>query len=172
VRIGVIVTFLLVTGHFVPFTFVRPVLRDFGGFRQQRDQRCAGLRRGRGRRQLAAGAYPRRTLQVIASAITTVLVLIAVLDGVRTGAVVLLARGIAYGGVSVSLQTWMLPAAPRATGAAASLFVAMFNLSIALGAVLGGLMLGAGTTAVLWTGAAVVLIAALAVATARRAAPA
>jgi predicted MFS family arabinose efflux permease len=31
-RIGVIVTFLLVTGHFVAYTFVRPVPQDLGGF--------------------------------------------------------------------------------------------------------------------------------------------
>ncbi|MNL60865.1 putative arabinose transporter [compost metagenome] len=49
----------------------------------------------------------------------------------------LLVWGFAYGGVSVSLQTWMMRAAPAAVEAATALLVAIFNLGIALGSLAG-----------------------------------
>jgi predicted MFS family arabinose efflux permease len=54
------------------------------------------------------------------------------------GVLFVLAWGFVYGGVSVSLQTWMLRAAPEAAEAATSLWVCVFNFSIALGAFVGG----------------------------------
>lgn len=60
----------------------------------------------------------------------------------------------------VTLQTWILHAAPDATEAAGSLYVSAFNLSIALGALIGGFAVnGIGTTSVLWTGAVLPILA-------------
>ncbi|MFI0234775.1 hypothetical protein [Streptomyces sp. NPDC017086] len=44
--------------------------------------------------------------------------------------------------MSAGLQTWMIKAAPRAVEAASALWVAVFTLSIGLGALEGGLRLG------------------------------
>ena len=104
-------------------------------------------------------AVPAGTLLVIGAALTAVTGLLAAAGaGPATGTAAVVAWGLAYGGVSVSLQTWMLKAAPAAAEAATSLFVAAFNLSIALGALLGGLAVdGYGTAAALWLAAALLL---------------
>jgi predicted MFS family arabinose efflux permease len=84
------------------------------------------------------------------------------------GATLLIVWGLAYGGVSVGLQTWMIKAAPQAVEAASSLWVAVFNLSIGLGALVGGVVVDALTLqGVLWLGGACALAAALAVRSAR-----
>lgn len=54
------------------------------------------------------------------------------------GTTVLVLWGVAYGGVSVALQTWMMKAAPKAIEVVTSLFVATFNIGIALGSFVGG----------------------------------
>ncbi|MEV0411554.1 hypothetical protein AB0I68_12310 [Streptomyces sp. NPDC050448] len=93
-----------------------------------------------------------------------ILGLIATLPGAAAGTVLLLAWGLAYGGVSVSLQSWMIKAAPGAAEAATSLMVAMFNLAIAAGALAGGFAVdGIGAPAAPLTGAALMLVAAVTV---------
>ena len=173
VRVGVAVTALLVTGQFVAYTFVRPVLQHAG----IDDAAVSALLLGYGVAGVAGNALagsrgardPRRTLLAIACGLGAVLVLTALFGGHPAGAVALLLLwGVAYGGVSVSLQNWMLAAAPRAAEAASSLFVAAFNLSIALGAALGGAVVDASATAVLWSGAAIVLLAVPVLGAARR----
>lgn len=71
--------------------------------------------------------------------------------------------GLAYGGVSVGLQSWFMAAAPEDVETATGLYVSVFCLSIALGALLGGLLVDATPlVAVLRTGAALTLAACLA----------
>ncbi|MGC0421201.1 MFS transporter [Embleya sp. AB8] len=175
VRTGLALTFLLITGHFVAYTFVRPILRDVAGV----DDALIGvLLLGYGLAGVAgnfaagtrASRDARRTLLTITATLTAVLTLLAVLNDVpAAGIVLLLVWGVAYGGVPVSLQTWMLTAAPQATEAATSLFVAVFNLSIALGALLGALAVdGLSTAAALWVAAALTLLTALTAGAARR----
>ncbi|MCX4524305.1 MFS transporter [Streptomyces sp. NBC_01551] len=166
VRAGVIVTFLVVTGQFAAYTFVRPILRDVSGIDAGY---VSTLLLGYGVAGVAgnflAGARDaRRTLLVVSAALTVVLALIAVLPGAVAGTALLLAWGVAYGGVSVSLQSWMTRAAPRAAEAASSLMVAMFNFAIAAGALVGGLAVdGISVPAAPLTGAALMLAAAVTV---------
>ncbi|MEU9251954.1 MFS transporter, partial [Streptomyces sp. NPDC048270] len=135
VRAGVLVTFLVVTGQFAAYTFVRPVLQDVSGI----DARYVStLLLGYGVAGVAgnflAGARgAQRTLLTVSACLSVVLALIALLPGAVAGTVLLLAWGLAYGGVSVSLQRWMLTSAPASAEAATSLMVAMFNLAIAAG---------------------------------------
>lgn len=83
--------------------------------------------------------------------------------------ILLILRGPAFDGVSVGLQTWMIKAAPGAAKAASSLWVAVFNLSIGLGALAGGILVDTLTLqSVLWLGAASALLAALTIWTASR----
>jgi predicted MFS family arabinose efflux permease len=116
VRVGILATFLIVTGHFAAYTFVSPVLQDLSGVS---DNFVGPL---------------------------------------------LIVWGLAYGGVSVSLQTWMIKATPRAVEAASALWVSVFNLAIGLGALTGGVIVDALTLeGVLWLGGACFLMAGLAV---------
>ncbi|MCY0956059.1 peptidoglycan-binding protein [Streptomyces sp. H27-H5] len=88
---------------------------------------------------LSAGARDaHRTILVVSTTLAAVPALIAVLPGAVAGTALLLVWGSAYGGVSVSLQTWMIKAAPEAAEAASSLMVATFNFAIAAGALVGG----------------------------------
>ncbi|MFD5919983.1 MFS transporter [Kitasatospora sp. NPDC058201] len=172
VRTGLIVVALLVTGHFAAYTYVSPVLEEVSGASAGQvgvlllvygaggivGNFVAGAVVGRGVRASAAG--------IGAALAVSVLALPVVGRGVP-GAVVLVALwGLAYGGVSVTTQTWLTRAAPDATEGASALFVAVFNAAIALGALAGGRIVdGLGPAAVMWLGgvlvAAVPLAAAL-----------
>lgn len=166
VRAGVAVTFLVVTGQFAAYTFVRPILQDVSGV-------GAGfvstLLLGYGAAGVAgnflAGARDaHRTLLVVGASLAVILALIATVPGAIAGTVLLLAWGLAYGGVSVSLQGWMIKAAPEDAEASSSLMVAMFNLAIAAGALSGGLVVdGISVPAAPLTGAALMGMAAVTV---------
>ncbi|MFD6967331.1 MFS transporter [Streptomyces sp. NPDC059949] len=163
VRAGVIVTFLVVTGQFAAYTFVRPILQDVSGIDAEF---VSTLLLGYGLAGVAgnflAGARDAyRTLLVVSASLTVILALIAVVPGPVAGTTLLLAWGLVYGGVSVSLQSWMIKAAPTAAEAASSLMVAVFNLAIAVGALFGGLAVdGISAPAAPLGAAALMLVAA------------
>ncbi|GAB2883306.1 MFS transporter [Streptomyces mayteni] len=175
VRAGLALTFLVITGHFLAYTFVRPILQDDGveGGVIGALLLAFGVAGICG--NFLAGALVARRLRETVAGISVVLALAMALlalvgnsgnPGITAGAVLVL-WGLGYGAVPVSFQTWTLAAAPDTGEAASSLFVSTFNLSIALGALLGGLAVESlATTSVLWIGAA---LAALALPLARRA---
>ncbi|GLZ11876.1 MFS transporter [Actinomadura sp. NBRC 104425] len=179
VRVGVIITFLLITGHFAAYTFVRPVPREAAGVDD--DALIGGLLMAYGAAGIAGNfvagsrlaAHLRGTLAAICTGLAAVTALFALLGTAPvtapvTASALLVAWGLVYGGVSVSLQTWMLKAARDASEAASSLFVAAFNLSIALGALVGGATVdGLAATDVLWVAGSLALVAAATVATFR-----
>ncbi|MGI5171599.1 MFS transporter [Spirillospora sp. CA-253888] len=139
VRVGVLVTFLLITGHFTAYTFVRPILGEGANVE---DALVGALLMAYGVAGVAgnfvagsrAGARPRRTLLAICAALSAVMALFALAGTGR---------------------------------------VAAFNLSIALGALLGGALVDATTTTgVLWAAGLLALLAATAVSASRRSLPA
>ncbi|MFI6941417.1 MFS transporter [Streptomyces sp. NPDC050418] len=162
VRTGLALTGLLVTAHFLAYTFVRPVLTEEFGVP---DGAVGWLLLGYGvcgvGGNFLAGSLGGRRLLLIAAALTTVLAALAALPGGGvTGAVLLLAWGLAYGGVSVALQSWFLAAAPEAVEAVTALNVSVFCLSIALGALLGGRLVDAFAPAAAPAAAALLTLAA------------
>jgi predicted MFS family arabinose efflux permease len=172
VAAGILVTLLVVTGHFAAYTFVSPVLQERAGIPVAL---VGPLLLGFGAAGIvgnfvAGGAVARRlhrTVLGIVLALAVVLALHALLDvGTTGGIALLLLWGLAYGGVSVSLQSWMIAAAPRAVEAATALWVAVFNLAIGLGALIGGVVVDrTALVGVLWLAAALFLLAALVVRT-------
>ncbi|MFI6732555.1 MFS transporter [Nonomuraea sp. NPDC050451] len=170
VRVGILATFLIVTGHFSAYTFISPVLRDLSGI----DERLVGpLLFGFGvagivGNFLAAAAVAKRlhrTVLSIAAAlgVTVLLYPVAGLTGAG-GVTLLVVWGLVYGGVSTSLQTWMIKAAPQAVEEASALWVAVFNLSIGLGALAGGAVVDAlPLQGILWLAGGLVLAAGLVV---------
>ncbi len=156
-QLGLLLTFLLVAGHFIAFTFVRPLLLSVSGF----EARWVGLLLfGYGAAGMAgnflAGIVAARRTPLTVSLIAAGLVLAPLLflsigDSRLGGAMALLAWGLAYGGVSVGLMTWMMKAAPGAVEIASALYVGAFNVGIASGAWMGGQALDRlGLTANLW----------------------
>ncbi|MFI9205074.1 MFS transporter [Streptomyces sp. NPDC053048] len=176
VRAGLLTVLLLVSGHFAGYTFVRPALERVPG--------AAGgtigvLLLAYGVAGVAgnflAGAVavrrPRRVLLVLSGALAVVIPAVSLADGATplVAAVLLTGWGLAYGGVSVGTQSRLLAAAPHAREAASALFVAAFNVAIALGALLGGRTVDAvSVPAALWLGGLLALGALVTVAVARR----
>lgn len=146
VVVGNLATFLIVVAHFGAYTFVSPALQDLAGLAPALvgpallGYGAAGLI-GNFAGGMAAGRDVIRTLLAIGLAQAAAVLAFRAFAHTPPGGVgVLLFWGLAYGGVSVSLQTWMLRAAPQAAEAATSLWAAVFNFSIALGAFAGGIV--------------------------------
>lgn len=174
VRVGITITFLVITGHFLAYTFVRPILQQDGvdgsvigallltfGVAGICGNFIAGALIGKRLRQTVVG---------VALVLPAAMALLALIDTNVVGAgAILILWGLGYGAVPVTFQTWILNAAPDTTEAATSLYVSAFNLSIALGAFVGGLAVdGIATTSVLWIGAGLALLTLLVVGAGRR----
>lgn len=159
-KVGLTLTLFLVAGHFMAFTFVRPLLLSVSGFETQWigallfAYGIAGIIGN-----FLAGMVAARRTGLTLMAISLGLLLTPVLfltvgDSHIGGGVVLLVWGLAYGGVSVGLMTWVMKAAPRAMEIATALYVGVFNIGIALGSWAGGQAVdGLGLTANLWLAA-------------------
>ncbi|GAA4105124.1 MFS transporter [Actinomadura miaoliensis] len=167
VRVGLALTLLLVTGHFAAYTYVRPVLEEVGGIGAGA---VGGLLLVYGTAGIignftagaAAGRDVRRTLVTVSSVLAAAVLAMPLLGTSPAGAVALLVVwGLAYGGVSVSVQTWFLRSGTSAPEAASAVFVSGFNGAIALGALLGGRIVDSvAVPGVLWTGGALAALAA------------
>ncbi|MBD8165186.1 MFS transporter [Erwinia persicina] len=144
IQAGVFLTLLLVTSHFVAFTFVRPLLISVSEFDTQGigailfAYGIAGVA-GNFLAGITAARYTIFTLIVMAAGLVlTPLLFITAGQSVTGGSGVVIFWGLAYGGLSVGLMTWMMKAAARAVEIAAALYVGVFNAGIALGAWIGG----------------------------------
>ncbi|QCX76638.1 Purine ribonucleoside efflux pump NepI [Streptomyces sp. YIM 121038] len=176
-RVGLIAVAFLVVGHFTAYTYVRPVLErvpDVGAGLISGLLLCYGVAGVAG--NFLGGTFaardPRRTLLLISAALAgVVLLLVPAGSSLPASVALLVAWGLAYGGVSVSSQNWVMAAAPQAREAASALFAGIFNTAIALGALLGGRVAdGLGATDVLWLGGGLAVLALGVVATAGRSA--
>jgi predicted MFS family arabinose efflux permease len=166
-----IVVAFLVTGHFAAYTYVRPVLEEVSGVSAEMVGTLLlafGVAGVAGNFAAGSGAAraPRRMLVAISAVLAGSVMLGPVLGGSVLSAAVLMAMwGLAYGGVSVATQTWLLAAAPDSREGASSLFVGVFNGAIALGALAGGRIAdGFGVAPVMWAGGLLALAALVAAA--------
>ncbi|HGM5875958.1 TPA: MFS transporter [Stenotrophomonas maltophilia] len=174
-RHGLWLTVLLVSGHFIAFTYVRPLLTSVSGVEASWigallfAYGLAGIAGNFIAGPLAA-RHPRGTLLAIASGLLLTPLLLLWVGGTPSGGIaVLLLWGLAYGGVSVGLMSWMMKAVPQAVEIATALYVGVFNIGIALGAWGGGRLLdGVAPYATLWAAAVLAASALLMVATTRR----
>lgn len=165
---GLVLTALLVAGHFAVFTFVRPLLLSRSGVEAQWmgallfAYGMAGMA-GNFLVGVVGSRHAVRVLVAIALGLLCVPLLFLALGGSPMGgSSVLLLWGLAYGGVSVGLMGWMVKAAPQAVEVASSLYVAVFNLGIGLGAWMGGQLVdGPGVAANLWLAAVLFAMALL-----------
>lgn len=144
VILGLILALLFVTGHFMAYTFVGPLLQTTSGVAAEW---IGALLFVYGAAGIAGNFLAGRiaaqriaiTLAAIASALATAIVSFALFgDTPVAGTSLLVLWGVAYGGVSVSLQTWMMKAAPSAIEVATALYVSVFNIAIAVGSFIGG----------------------------------
>ncbi|MGP3929097.1 MFS transporter [Nonomuraea sp. KM88] len=170
VRAAVTATFLLVGAHWAAFTFISPILQQTSGLDAtligpaQLAFGVAGIL-GTFVAGSAAARDPRRALIGAGALLAASLALFPLVGATPAGGLVLLVVwGLAFGGVPVGVQSWIFKAAPEAAEAATALNTSMFNLAIAAGAAVGGVIVSmTGTTGVLWIGAALGVVAGLAV---------
>ncbi|MGQ6246831.1 MFS transporter [Serratia sp. IR-2025] len=167
--LGLLLTFLLVAGHFMAYTFVRPLLQTVAGIESRWvgallfAYGVAGIV-GNFIAGQAAAKRLRRTLALIALGLALAVLLLPLLGRAPlSGGAFLLLWGIAYGGVSVSLMAWMLKAAPDAVEVASSLYIALFNMAISCGSLAGGLVVDAGGLTINGVLSGIVLLLALAI---------
>ncbi|ASR35270.1 transporter [Prauserella marina] len=164
VRKGITVTFLVITGHFLAYTFLRPILGEAGVEAKATGALLLAFGVAGICGNFLAGALIgnrlRLTVTGIGVLLGTAMVLLAVVELTTfTAGAILVLWGLGYGAVPVTVQTWIIKAAGESTEAASSLNTAAFNLSIALGALAGGLAINhVATTSVLWIGAALVML--------------
>ncbi|CAM04894.1 MFS transporter [Saccharopolyspora erythraea] len=169
-RTGLVLVGLVVAAHFAAYTYVRPALEELSGAGAGMIGTLLlayGIAGVLGNFAAGAGSArsPRATLVVISAVLAATLLLVPLIGGsVLTAGVLLVVWGLAYGGVSVSTQTWVLASVPEAREAGSALFVGVFNAVIALGALVGGQVVdAAGVGAVMYVAGGLAL-AALAVA--------
>ncbi|MBF6170767.1 MFS transporter [Nocardia blacklockiae] len=167
-RTGMLVVVLLVGGHFAAYTYIRPVL-------EQRTNASAGTISALLLSYGIAGVLgtflfgtiasraPRRAVLIICAGLAAAVAALVPAGGsLVASALLLILWGVTYGGVSVSTQTWTLAAAPNSREPASAILVAVFNGSIALGALCGGRAVdGSGPAAALLLGAVLVVGAAI-----------
>ncbi|MGA5821730.1 MFS transporter [Kitasatospora sp. NPDC094028] len=160
VAAGLAITALVVLGHFTGYTYVRPVLEDDAGLGSTVIASCLlayGLAGVAGNFTLGplAGRRPKTAVLTALAGVTLAAGLLPSATGSPAAVMlVLVVWGAAYGGVSVSTQTWVRTADPARIEASAALWAGVFNASIGLGSLAGGLVVDqAGHRAVLLTAA-------------------
>lgn len=168
VRVGLVITALLVMAHFTTYTYVRPALEAFAGI----DGSLVGTMLlvygilgviGTFSSGPISARKPGTVVIVLSLGLVATLALMPVLATTAVVAAICMAVwGLFYGGVSVSTQAWVAHAAPEHRESVSALWVSVFNASIAVGALTGGPVLDAvGPGAVFWVGAGLALIALL-----------
>lgn len=168
IRVALLVVLLVASGQFAGFTYVRPFLETvpvmpietislvllaygIGGFFGN----FAGAFLAERNLKMAVGLAP----LLIALSAATLLVFGA---SPISAAAAVTAWGFAFGAVPVGLQTWLVRAAPDQAESAGGLMVATFQVAIALGAIVGGLLVDhAGVASAFAYGGVATLLAAL-----------
>ncbi|MFE0251230.1 MFS transporter [Streptomyces sp. NPDC059010] len=140
------VTTLVMSGHFLAFTYVTPYLEEITGVRSSLIGvlllvfGVAGLVGN-----FAAGAVVGRALRgslIGGSGLLAVVLAVmwAVGENTVLAVTMLVCWGVLYATLPVGLQTWVLQVVPEESEAASSWYVAAFNGAIGVGALIGGLL--------------------------------
>ncbi|MBS0924150.1 MFS transporter [Providencia sp. JGM181] len=142
---GLLITLLIVSGHFMAFTYIRALLSNnglisvdlLGGLLLIYG--LAGIV-GNFLFGLTANKHLNFAVVMIASGLVLSLGAYIFLPmSVWMALSIMVLWGIAYGGVSVTLMTWMMRYSAHNIEATSSLYIAFFNGGIALGSALGGI---------------------------------
>jgi DHA1 family purine ribonucleoside efflux pump-like MFS transporter len=169
IRLVLATILISISGHFAGFTYVRPYLEQIPALSIEVISLVL-LAYGVGGffGNLVGGAITARSAQasVITGAFTiavTSFVLVAFGATPWIAAIGVAFWGFAFGAIPVGVQTWIVQAAPDQPEGASGLIVAAFQIAIASGAVLGGLLVDSlGPTGVIgYCGIATLLGAAL-----------
>lgn len=176
VRLVLVTILLSISGHFAGFTYVRPFLEQVPALSIELISLIL-LAYGIGGffGNLAGAALTERSAQasvILGSSLiaVTAFVLVAFGASLWVAGIGVALWGFAFGAIPVGVQTWIVRAAPDQPEGASGLIVAAFQVAIAGGAILGGLLVdNLGTAgAIGYCGLATLLGAMLVIALNRR----
>ena len=167
VRVAVLTTAFVVVGHFAAYTFISPILQEISGISQRHVSSLLLLYGAAGivgniLAGMFAGRHPYRAVLAIPSLLVIVVAIFPLLGfQPNSGVMLLMVWGAVFGSVSVSIQTWILRTAPN-TEAATALMAFTFNMSIGLGAMVGGRIVdGTSLPIAMWAASGLFLLGAL-----------
>ncbi len=168
ILIGLVSTALIAAGHFTGFTYIRPAATDIGGLDASQLAVLlvvygAAVFAG----NLVAGPLADKRMRVAVLvfpvAIAAAMVTFALAGSTTAGIVVAVALwGLGFGAVPTTLTTWMARVEPDRLESVGGLQSATFQLAIALGAIVGGLLVdGIGVQTAFLVGGASALLGAI-----------
>ncbi|WP_114558424.1 MFS transporter [Desertihabitans aurantiacus] len=165
--IGLFSMALMGAGHFAGFTYIRPAATEVGGLAP--DQLAAllliygvGIVAG----NLGAGPVADQRMRLAVLLFPAVLgasMILFALGGVSSGVLFVVAGlwGVGFGALPTTISTWLARAEPTRLESVGGLQTAVFQLAIALGAFIGGLLVdGAGVQTALLAGGSASLVGA------------
>ncbi|MFI7052304.1 MFS transporter [Streptosporangium canum] len=165
-KVVLVLTVLIVSGHFAAYTYVRPFLEQVSHAGPVLVSTALLLYGAAGvAGNFVAGAWaarnPKPVLVTLAVLITLATAALPLIDlSLPLTLIMLVVWGLGYGGVGVSLQLWIMRSGGGEMGTA--LYVGAFNVSIALGSFAGGRVVdGVSISAVMWVGAALAVVSAI-----------
>lgn len=144
IRVGLVVTVLVVVAHFGTYTYVTPLLLQVARVDEGRISAfllaygVAGVA-GNFLAGMAISRRPRATFAASA-ALIAVATLLSTIVGGNAALGFLVIWGVAYGAVPVCSGTWFAAAAPNNPEPATILFVSSFQASLSTGALFGGVV--------------------------------
>lgn len=156
VRFAIGLTALLVTAQFITYSFVSPILQQRAGVPLERISMMllvfgiAGLAGNFAIAAVIRHSAPAAVTLIAAGLLLSLLAVLLVVQGPVSALAVMPVWGAFAGAASVSIQSFVNSEAHGAVQEGTALNSAAFNVSIALGAALGGLLLdGIGMTAMM-----------------------
>ena len=145
-KVGLIAMLFVLCGQFATYTYITPFLASVSAFDGKvissilLGYTLIGLF-GNFLGGAAAGRNVKGALVATVIFFNIPVLMLPLLGASKVATLVLLAVwGTAYGAMPIALQVWMTKAAPNAREGAMALFVANFQISIALGSYVGGLI--------------------------------
>ena len=162
-KVVLVLTVLIVSGHFAAYTYVRPFLEQVSHAGPALVSTALLMYGAAGvAGNFVAGAWAARNPKPVLVTLAVLMALsMAALPLIGLPLLVLVVWGLGYGGVGVTLQLWIMRSGGGEMGTA--LFVGAFNVSIALGSFAGGRVVdGMSISAVMWVGAALAVVSAAA----------
>ncbi|MFI6798396.1 MFS transporter [Streptosporangium canum] len=165
-KVVLVLTVLIVSGHFAAYTYVRPFLEQVSHAGPVLVSTALLLYGAAGvAGNFVAGAWaarnPKPVMVTLAVLITLATAALPLIDlSLPLTLIMLVVWGLGYGGVGVALQLWIMRSGGGEMGTA--LYVGAFNVSIALGSFAGGRVVdGVSISAVMWVGAALAVVSAI-----------
>ena len=169
-QVGLLAVLFLVAGHFAAYTYLKPLLQQVFGLDANGVTTLLLAYGAVGFLGTFVGgslvARSVRAAALLAAVLLAAALLLstAVGSGFVAGAAVVLTWGVAFGMIPVALTGWMMEAVPDAPEAGQALLVSGFQVAIASGALLGGLVVdGWGISSAMLLSGALVLVAAVVV---------